>query len=65
MASALVCDKCGKVLTEFGKMRHVEISPCISVAVYNGSMTVSIDLCEDCANPLLDLKKKKKEKYAE
>ena len=58
MATALVCDKCGKVVTEFGKMRHIEIAPYVSAKAYNASMSVILDLCEDCSNPLFDIKKK-------
>lgn len=61
MAQALVCDKCGKVITEFGKMRHIEITPYVSVKSYSCSMTVTLDLCEECSQHLLDIKKKEKD----
>ena len=63
MAKALVCDKCGKVVsTKFGQMRRIEISPYINVKNYSDSNTITFDLCETCSEQLLlDIKKKEKD----
>lgn len=60
MAKALVCDKCGKVITEFGKMKRIEITSYVSVQAYSNT-SVTLDLCEDCSKHLLDIKKKEKD----
>ena len=53
MGKALICDRCNKVIRKYGEMNHIEIKKYIGVAVVNELDTISIDLCQECTETVL------------
>ena len=53
MAKGIICDRCGAVITEYGKARSIEIMPYCGIKTVNQSSAISYDLCKDCTETVL------------
>lgn len=53
MAKGIICDRCGAVITEYGKARSIEIMPYCGIKTVNQSMTIKYDLCKDCTETVM------------
>lgn len=53
MAKGIICDRCGAVITEYGKAKSIEIMPYCGIKAVNQSMTISYDLCKDCTETVM------------
>ena len=53
MAKGLICDRCGKVITKFGNMNEITITPYCGIRAISTSMSKSIDLCKECTETLM------------
>lgn len=53
MSKGIICDRCGAVITEYGKARSIEIMPYCGIKAVNQSMTISYDLCADCTETVM------------
>ena len=53
MAKGIICDRCGAVITEYGKARSIEIMPYCGIKAVNQSKTISYDLCKDCTETIM------------
>ncbi len=53
MAKGIICDRCGAVITEYGKARSIEIMPYCGIKAVNQSKSISFDLCKDCTDTVI------------
>lgn len=53
MAKGIICDRCGAVITEYGKAKSVEIMPYCGIKAINQSQSISFDLCKDCTDTVI------------
>lgn len=53
MAKGIICDRCGAVITEYGKAKSIEIMPYIGIKAVNQSSSISFDLCKDCTDTVI------------
>lgn len=53
MAKGLICDRCGQVFTEYGKMNSFDIMPYCGIKATNQSKVISFDLCKDCTETVI------------
>ena len=53
MAKGIICDRCGAVITEYGKARSIEIMSDCGIKAVNQSRTISFDLCKDCTDTVI------------
>ena len=53
MAKGIICDRCGAVITEYGKAKSIEIMPYCGIKAVNQSKSISFDLCKDCTDTVI------------
>lgn len=53
MGKALICDRCNKVIRKYGDMNNIKINKYIGVSVVNELELISVDLCKECTETVL------------
>ena len=53
MAKGIICDRCGAVITEYGKAKSIEIMSYCGIKAVNQSSSISFDLCKDCTDTVI------------
>ena len=53
MAKGIICDRCGAVITEYGKAKKIEIMPYCGINAVNQSKVAGFDLCIDCTDTVI------------
>lgn len=53
MSKGLICDRCGAVITKFGDMNEINITPYFNAVFISDMKSKHYDLCKDCTETVM------------